>query len=239
MTAAPEIKIIGFDADDTLWDNEPYYRSLEDVFCEVMKDILPPEESSKELYKTEVSNLPLYGYGSKAYTLSILETALRLSREQLPAASIARILKAGKQLSDSPLKLLDHVETVLQNLAPYYKLIVVTKGDLIDQERKLKKSRLERYFHHIEIMSDKQPGDYEKLFRHLDIRPEEFLMVGNSLRSDILPVVELGGYAVHIPYHTTWLHEKVGDIQLPAERFREIASILKLLDECPWIKLKP
>ncbi|MFO7841276.1 MAG: HAD family hydrolase [Fidelibacterota bacterium] len=232
---SPDIRIIGFDADDTLWDNEPHYRALEDVFCDEMKNILPPEESSKELFKTEIENLPLYGYGAKAYTLSILETALRLSNDQLPVSSVKKIMEAGKKLVDSPLQLLDDVVHVLERLSKHYKLIVATKGDLLDQERKLRKSGLESYFHHIEIMSDKQESDYKRLLRHLDIEASHFLMVGNSLRSDILPVLKLGGYAIHIPYHTTWLHEKIDVVDLPSERFREFDTLAEIPDKCSWI----
>ncbi len=235
MKNKPNIKYIAFDADDTLWDNEPFYRALEHVFNEIMLDKMTPEESSAELFKTEIANLPLFGYGAKAYTLSILETALRLSNDTLPAASVRKILDAGKQLTDSPLVLLDSVEEVLKALAPKYKLILATKGDLLDQERKLKKSRLEKYFHHIEIMSDKQTGDYKKLFQHLDIEANEFLMIGNSMRSDIFPVVELGGFAIHVPYHTTWKHEKMDDVGLPDDRFMEIDTLLNIPKECHWI----
>ena len=235
MKNKPNIKYIAFDADDTLWDNEPFYRALEHVFNEIMLDRMTPEESSAELFKTEIANLPLLGYGAKAYTLSILETALRLSNDTLPAASVRRILDAGKQLTDSPLVLLDNVEEVLKALAPKHKLILATKGDLLDQERKLKKSRLEKYFHHIEIMSDKQTGDYKKLFQHLDIEANEFLMIGNSMRSDIFPVIELGGFAIHIPYHTTWEHEKMENVELPKDRFMEIETLLNIPEKCPWI----
>ncbi|MCK5817040.1 MAG: HAD family hydrolase [Candidatus Marinimicrobia bacterium] len=235
MKNKPNIKYIAFDADDTLWDNEPFYRALEHVFNEIMLDKMTPEESSAELFKTEIANLPLFGYGAKAYTLSILETALRLSNDTLPAASVRRILDAGKQLTDSPLVLLDNVEKVLKALAPKYKLILATKGDLLDQERKLKKSRLEKYFHHIEIMSDKQTGDYKKLFQHLDITANEFLMIGNSMRSDIFPVVELGGFAIHVPYQTTWEHEKMDDVDLPDNRFMEIDTLLNIPEKCKWI----
>lgn len=231
----PVIKYIAFDADDTLWDNEPFYRALEHVFNEAMLPYMTPEESSAELYKTEVANLPLYGYGAKAYTLSILETALRLSEDKLPMISVRKILEAGKQLTDSPLVLLDHVEAALKALTPAYKLILATKGDLLDQERKLRKSRLEKYFHHIEIMSDKQLSDYRKLLDHLEIKADEFLMIGNSMRSDIVPVIELGGYAIHIPYHTTWAHEKMDNIDLPPARFMKIESLVKIPEECPWI----
>lgn len=231
-----QIRYIAFDADDTLWDNEPHYRALEHLFCEIMEEYLPAEESSMELFKTEVANIPLYGYGAKAYTLSILETALRISNNTLPAAQINRILQAGKHLADSPIRLLDDVENVLKTLSRIYPLIVATKGDLLDQERKLRKSGLESYFHHIEIMSNKEEEDYRKLLRHLNIEAAEFLMIGNSLRSDVIPVLNLGGYAVHIPYHTTWLHEKIDVVELPADRFMELPSIADIPGKCKWLR---
>lgn len=235
-TNSPQIRYIAFDADDTLWDNEPHYRTLEHLFCQIMEAYLPAEESSMELFKTEVANIPLYGYGAKAYTLSIMETALRLSGDRLPASELRRILEAGKELADSPIRLLDHVESVLRNLSAKYPLIVATKGDLLDQERKLQKSGLALFFHHIEIMSNKTPDDYRKLLRHLDIAAENFLMVGNSIKSDIIPVIELGGYAVHIPYHTTWLHEKTDHVDFPAQRFMTLNSIRDIPEKCPWIQ---
>jgi putative hydrolase of the HAD superfamily len=231
----PEITYIAFDADDTLWDNEPFYRDLEHEFNAIMSNYMDAEESSAELYKTEVANLPLFGFGAKAYTLSIIETILRLSNNQIPASAIKRIYDKGKALSDSPLILLENVEKTLHKLSKKYKLILATKGDLLDQERKLTKSGLEKYFHHIEVMSDKQTNDYKKLFKHLDIEAREFLMIGNSMRSDIVPVIDLGGYGIHIPYHTTWAHETIAAIDLPKERFMEIDSISKIDKECPWI----
>ena len=231
----PDIKYIAFDADDTLWDNEPFYRALEHIFNEAMLPYMSKEESSAELFKTEVANLPLYGFGAKAYTLSILETALRLSKDKLPIPEFKKILEAGKELTDSPLVLLDDVEKTLKALAPKYKLILATKGDLLDQERKLRKSGLEKYFHHIEVMSDKQVSDYEKLLKHLEIKAEAFLMIGNSMRSDIVPVIELGGYAIHIPYHTTWALEEMDTVDLPEDRFMEIERLINIPKECSWI----
>ena len=230
-----KIKYIAFDADDTLWDNEPFYRDLEHLFNELMADHMSAEESSAELFKTEVENLPLYGFGAKAYTLSILETSLRLTNDEIPVSSLKRLLEKGKALTDTPLILLDHVENTLKKLSKNYTLILATKGDLLDQERKLKKSGLEKYFHHIEVMSDKQLSDYEKLFKRLRIDASEFLMIGNSMRSDIIPVVDLGAYGIHIPYHTTWAHETIDAVELPKERFMEIDSISKIIDECAWI----
>jgi putative hydrolase of the HAD superfamily len=141
---------------------------------------------------------------------------------------IDKVLGFGKDLLGRPIELLEDIESVLHALKPHYRLVVATKGDLLDQERKLKKSGLESYFHHIEIMSDKQVADYEKLIRHLDITPDEFMMIGNSLKSDVLPVLQLGGHAVHIPYHTTWEHEKI-DHHIEHENFRQMEHAGQLL----------
>lgn len=204
-----QIKVIAFDADDTLWVNEPYFRETEEKFCSLLEDYLPHHTVEKELFKTEMQNLALYGYGVKGFMLSMVETAIRISDHHIPLAQIDKILQYGKDLLERPIELLDGIESVLHQLKPHYRLVVATKGDLLDQERKLKKSGLESYFHHIEIMSDKQVSDYASLIHHLDIAPEEFLMIGNSIKSDILPVLSLNGHAIHIPYHITWQHEKV------------------------------
>lgn len=204
-----KLKVIAFDADDTLWVNEPYFQEVEKKFCEMMEDYHPQHTISRELLKIEIANLSLYGYGVKGYILSMIEAALHISGKTLSIEAIQKILELGKEMLEKPIELLDGVEEVLQQLQGKYRLVVATKGDLLDQERKLKKSGLEKYFHHIEIMSDKQEADYQKLLRHLDIAPEEFMMIGNSLKSDVLPVLKLGGIGVHVPYHTTWAHETV------------------------------
>ena len=204
-----EIKVVAFDADDTLWINEPYFKETEELFCDLLEDYLPRHTLAKELFKTEIQNLPLYGYGIKGFMLSMIETALRITDNTLNIAVIEKALQYGKDLLEKPIEILEGVEDVLVALKGKYRLVVATKGDLLDQERKLKKSGLEHYFHHIEIMSDKQESDYLKLIKHLDIKPAEFLMMGNSLKSDVLPVLAIGGHAVHIPYHTTWAHETV------------------------------
>ena len=204
-----EIKVVAFDADDTLWINEPYFKETEELFCDLLEDYLPRHTLAKELFKTEIQNLPLYGYGIKGFMLSMIETALRITDNTLNIAVIEKALQYGKDLLEKPIEILEGVEDVLIALKGKYRLVVATKGDLLDQERKLKKSGLEHYFHHIEIMSDKQESDYLKLIKHLDIKPAEFLMMGNSLKSDVLPVLAIGGHAVHIPYHTTWAHETV------------------------------
>jgi len=201
------IKIVGFDADDTLWVNEPNYRDTEKQFCAILKPYFSEGEANNELFKTEMQNLELYGYGAKGFMLSMIETALRISNYKISTYEIASILQLGKNLLNKQIELLDEVELVLNRLKPEYKLILATKGDLLDQERKLEKSGLATYFHHIEVMSDKKEANYRKLISHLDIEPAEFVMIGNSVKSDILPVVAIGANAIHVPYHTTWIHE--------------------------------
>jgi putative hydrolase of the HAD superfamily len=202
-------KVIAFDADDTLWVNEPYFKEAEEKFCALLEDFMPGHSISKELFKTEMQNLSLYGYGVKGFMLSMIETALSVSDNRLNPEIIVRALEYGKALLAKPVELLDGVKDVLDALKEKYKLVVATKGDLLDQERKLKKSGLEKYFHHIEIMSDKQEADYTRLIRRLDIKPAEFVMIGNSIKSDVLPVLALGALGIHVPYHTTWAHEHV------------------------------
>jgi putative hydrolase of the HAD superfamily len=211
VKSKPHIKVIGFDADDTLWLNEVHYRNIEEQFVRLMEPWLTEREIRKELFRFEMETLSLYGYGAKSFTLSMISTAISISNGQVSSDVVRQIIDLGKWLISAPLELLDNVADVLAKLHLDYKLIVATKGDLLDQERKLQNSNLERYFHHVEIMSDKNPDSYGKLVRHLDINPEEFLMIGNSLKSDVIPVLEIGSEAIHIPYHTTWEHEHVAD----------------------------
>lgn len=224
------LKIIAFDADDTLWVNEPYFLETEEKFCALLEDYLPLHTIRQELFKTEMQNLSLYGYGIKGFMLSMIETAQRITGDRLNSITIEKILSLGKDQLDRPVELLEGVEESLHLLKKKYRLVLATKGDLLDQERKLKKSGLESYFHHIEIMSDKQEADYQKLIRHLDISAEEFLMTGNSLKSDILPVLAIGGHGIHIPYHTTWEHERV-DEKVEHPRFRQAENIKDILPD--------
>ena len=205
------IKVIGFDADDTLWVNETYFRDAEQEFAKLLSKFETPNKIDQELYKMEIKNLPLYGYGVKGFMLSMVEIALELSNYSLSNKTLEKILDIGKDMINKPVELLDDVKEVLQKLSRKYKLIVATKGDLLDQERKLEKSGLLKYFHHIEVLSEKESTNYIKLLNHLDIKPLEFLMIGNSLKSDILPLIEIGAQAAHIPFHTTWQHETVED----------------------------
>lgn len=222
------LKVIAFDADDTLWANEPYFRETENRFFELFQDYLPQHTVARELLKTEIDNIGLYGYGIKAFILSMIETAMRISDKTIPLEVIEKIINEGKELLQKPVEIIDGVEEVLNALKGNYRLVMATKGDLLDQERKLKKSKLEHYFHHIEIMSDKGEADYKKLIKHLDIRPEEFLMIGNSLKSDALPVLNIGGHAIHVPYHITWEHETI-QTKIEHENFRQAESIRDVL----------
>lgn len=225
-------KIIGFDADDTLWVNEPYYRETEAEFCKILFGLMPEDKLNEELFKTEMANLELYGYGAKGFVLSLVETALRLTNNSISAGKIEQIINLGKALLNRKNPLLEGVKETLEYLySKNYKLILATKGDLLDQERKLKKSGLADYFHHIEVMSDKNQENYRKLLKHLEIMPEEFLMIGNSVKSDVIPVLKIGGKAIHIPYHTTWIHEEVNDKEKTFDypRLENISRLKELL----------
>lgn len=222
-----DLKVIAFDADDTLFVNETYFAEAEEKFCSLMGDYLSKQSISQELYKTQVNNLPTYGYGIKGYILSMIETAMTISNNTIPVEYIDNIIQFGKDLAEKPIVLLEGVLETLDLLKGKYKLVVATKGDLLDQRRKLHKSGLGNYFHHIEVMSDKQQIDYLDLLKRLEVAPKDFLMIGNSLKSDILPVLEIGGYAVHIPFHTTWEHERINH-KIEHENFRTAVIMTEL-----------
>lgn len=223
------IKIIAFDADDTLWVNEPYFQETEHQFCALLEDFLPHHSVSQELFRTEMENLSLYGYGVKGFMLCMIETISKITDNNAKIELVNKTIDLGKELLKKPIELIDGVEDVLKKLNSDYRLVMATKGDLLDQERKLINSGLEKYFHHIEIMSNKESADYQKIFKHLDCKAENFLMVGNSIKSDILPVLALGGYAIHVPYHTTWVHEQVNqNVEHP--NFINIKKITEILN---------
>ena len=194
----------------------------------MMEDYHPKHTVSRELLKTEINNLYHYGYGIKSFILSMIEAAIEMSGGTIGVEVIDKIIGFGKEMLHKPIELLEGVEHVLEKLNGNFRLVMATKGDLLDQERKLIKSGLEKHFHHIEILSDKKERNYQKLINHLDILPAEFLMVGNSLKSDILPVLNLGGHAFHVAYHTTWDHERIDhDIEHP--NFRHLEKIDDML----------
>lgn len=224
------IKVIGFDADDTLWVNETYFRDAEQEFAKLFSQFETPNKIDQELFKMEMKNLPLYGYGVKGFVLSMVEMALELSNYTVSNESIEKILDIGKEMLNKPVELLEDVEYVLKRLSGKYRLILATKGDLLDQERKLEKSGLVDYFHHIEVLSEKESDNYSKLLRHLEINPSEFLMIGNSLKSDILPLIEIGADAAHIPFHTTWQHEKVLEDRIEDKQYVSLEKLKDILD---------
>ena len=222
------IKVIAFDADDTLWVNEPFFQETEQKFYGLMADYLPQHSIAKELFKIEIDNLDVYGYGIKAYILSMIEAALHISENTISVEAIGKIIEYGKEMLEKPVELIEGIDEALKVLHGKYKLVVATKGDLKDQHRKLHESGLGHYFHHIEVMSDKGKIDYEKMLKRLEVEPSEFLMIGNSLKSDVLPVLEIGGHACHIPFHTTWLHEQI-DHTIEHPNFKEAETITQLL----------
>jgi putative hydrolase of the HAD superfamily len=221
-------KIIAFDADDTLWHNEPYFDEAQAKFCELFADYASKQEILQLILSHQVKNLPLYGFGIKAFTLSMIDSALELTNHQISGQGIQKIIDIGRDLLQKPVELLPNVEEVLQQLKGKYKLVVATKGDLKDQHRKLHDSGIGHYFHHIEVMSDKKELDYEKMLGRLDIKPEDFIMIGNSLKSDVLPVLNIGGHGYHIAYHTTWEYEKI-DFEIVHDNFKSLEKISDVL----------
>lgn len=224
------IKFVAFDADDTLWVNENYFREAEHAFCHLMMDWLPHEKTADELFKTEMQNLELFGYGAKGFALSLIETAVRISDGKITGRQVQQIIDIVKRLLARPVELLPDVPEVLRTLKEKYTLVLATKGDLLDQQRKIAKSGLAGYFAHTEIMSDKRPQDYARLLQRLGAKAQEFVMVGNSLKSDVLAPLEAGAYAVYVPYPIIWKHECTPEPQSPryykAEKLRDILRFL-------------
>ncbi len=223
-----KIKVVAFDADDTLWVNEPFFRAAEDKFCAMLEDFLPYHTVSRELLTTEIANIKRYGYGIKSFMLSMIETAIRVTNKTIKAAEIERIIAIGDEMLNQPLEIIDGVEEVLKALQGKYRLVVATKGDLLDQEKKLKRSGLADYFHHTEIVSEKDEAEYRRIIKHLDVEPHEFVMIGNSLKSDILPVLNIGGYGIHIPFHITWELEKVHQ-SIEHQNFKSVEKVQQVL----------
>ena len=209
------IKLIAFDADDTLWINEYHYRKAEEKFGRLMEKFVSPDVANQMLLKTEKDNLPLLGYGSKPFIISLIETGIEISRGTLSNDEILELIKIGKETIGRKIELMPEVVEILSGLSGKYPIILATKGDLKEQESKIERSGLEQYFSHIEIMSEKNSENYLKIIRMHNIEPENFLMVGNSFKSDILPVLEIGGNALYIPSDITWAHEVVEEIEHP------------------------
>ncbi len=219
------IDLIAFDADDTLWHSESLYTQAEGRLAELLAPYGVDGRVSEELFATEMRNLCYYGFGLKGFALSMIETAIRLTEGQVQAWDIQRTIDLAKEIIDTPVQLLDGVRDVVVALATSHRLMVITKGDLLDQERKLAQSGLKAHFAHVEIVSDKTVEVYRRLLAQHGVEPARFLMVGNSLRSDILPVTALGGHAVYIPYHTTWAHEAADMAEELPQGYVELAHI--------------
>jgi len=222
------VRVVGFDGDDTLWHSETRFHVTQGEFRELLKRHVPDADVDARLAATEMKNLAIYGYGVKSFTLSMLETAMELTQQRIPTADLDVILGWGKRMLMEPTELLKGVEETLRSLSASYDLLLITKGDLFDQESKLARSGLGDLFLGVEILSEKNSESYRGVFQRRAIKPEEFVMVGNSLRSDIVPVVELGGRAVQIPYEVTWAHEEVPEDELPEHGWRRLETIREL-----------
>ena len=223
------IRVIAFDADDTLWDCQSHFEAVENHLYRLIAPYC--ETPAKELFQTESGNMADLGYGCKAFTISIIETALRVAGDHLSAEELSDLLSHSKSLLHLPATPLPEVEETLQRLQAYpYRLVVFTKGELQDQENKLHRSGLAKYFSHVEITSNKTELEFQQLCEHLDILPSQLLMVGNSLKSDIAPALTIGASAIHIPFHVTWQLEHSEDIDHPRlvkiTHFNEIISTL-------------
>jgi putative hydrolase of the HAD superfamily len=220
--------VIGFDADDTLWHNEIIFEKVHGRYRELLARYHEAATVDRTLFATEMRNLELYGYGVKGFTLSAIETAIQLTGGKISADEIQKLIELGREMLAHPVELLEAVSDTLAALSPRYTLLLITKGDLRDQERKLRKSGLVEYFSYVEIVSEKDTSTYREILRRHEIRPEHFVMVGNSLKSDILPVLELGGTAVYVPYHIIWAAERVETLPPANGRFFQIQSLREL-----------
>jgi putative hydrolase of the HAD superfamily len=217
--------LIAFDADDTLWHSESLYSAAQDKFKQLLAPYHSAERIGRELHQTEMRNLQYYGYGIKGFALSLIETAIQLTQGRISGREIQKVIDLAKDMLTAEVQLLDHAQETVARLAASYPLMMVTKGDLFDQEAKIARSGLRQYFQYIEIVSDKTREGYATLLARYHLAPSRFLMVGNSLRSDILPVIALGGRAVHIPYHITWAHENVSLSEGDRKRYFELEHL--------------
>lgn len=204
------IRWVGFDGDDTLWRSEDYYRTAEAEFERILGAYidLSDRNTQRHLLEVERRNLRIFGYGAKGMTLSMIEAAVELTGERISARDIGRIVEIGRATLQHPVELIDGVREAVEAIAATHEIVLITKGDLFHQEAKIAQSGLSDVFHRIEVVSEKDPATYARVLRELDVDPPRFAMIGNSLRSDIAPVLELGGWGIHTPYHVTWAHEE-------------------------------
>lgn len=228
MNLKGKFRYIFFDADDTLWENERYFRAAEDKFAALLSDYTSPEGVQQMLWQKQEDNIPLFGYGSKTYMIGMTDAAMELCGGSLPEKIYYGIKKIITDLAFHELEIIEGVKETLQALQGHYNLIVATKGDLPEQMGKFRSSSLAGYFHHCEVMENKDEKNYLELIAKHDIRPEEFLMIGNSVKSDIAPVVNIGGWAIHTPHDIVWVHEMM---DMPeSDRIIEVQEIRDILN---------
>ena len=222
------IRYVAFDGDDTLWHNETRFHLTQTALRDLLRRHVPDADVDTHLSEVEMRNLGLYGYGVKAFTLSMLETAIQVTDGRIPTSDLEVILGWGKKMLGEPTELLEGVEDALRQVGRDHQLLLITKGDLFDQESKLARSGLAEMFSGVEILSEKNVEAYRAVLRRHHIEPDEFVMVGNSLRSDIAPVVALGALGVHIPYPLTWHHEQLPEDAMPGAGWHRLPSIAEL-----------
>ena len=222
------IALVGFDADDTLWKSQDYFDDAQVEFERIVGGYVDLVDVGEQLLAVEKRNLALFGYGVKGMVLSMIETAVAITDARISAADLHRIVELGKSLLQHPVELLPGVRDAVESVAVGLPVVLITKGDLFHQEAKVRDSGLSDLFRRIEIVSEKNADTYARLFAEFGVEPSRFLMVGNSLRSDIAPVLELGGWGVHVPYHTTWAHEAEAKVRIGGERMRSIAGMDQL-----------
>jgi putative hydrolase of the HAD superfamily len=220
--------LIAFDADDTLWHNESNFQATERQFAELLGPHHDEEFVRKRLFETEMRNLRHFGYGVKGFTLSMIETAIELTSGEIRGSDIHKIVEWGREMLQAPVELLEGVRDTVEVLSRNYRLMLLTKGDLFDQESKLARSGMGELFSAVEIVSEKNVDTYRTIMRRHGVEPRKFLMIGNSLKSDVLPAIEAGGAAVHVPYYTTWAHERVPEELLAGREYGQIRSLAEL-----------
>lgn len=229
MVAPPrQVEVVGLDADDTLWHNETYFADAQATFAEILRPWTPEGQDVLAAHDaTERRNLELFGYGIKGFTLSMIETALEVSGGEVSPVAIAELLDLGKRMLAHPVDLLDGVREAVERMADRHRLVVITKGDLIHQEQKVARSGLADMFERVEIVSEKDEPTYASVLERVGVEPDRFLMVGNSVRSDVLPVLGIGGHAAQVPYEITWAHE---DVDADGAEFPVLGSLTEVVD---------
>ena len=223
------IALVGFDADDTLWRSQDYFDDAQLEFEHIVSAYVDLTDIGERLYQCESRNIAIFGYGVKGMVLSMVETAVAITAARITATDIHRIVQMGKEMLQHPVEVLPGIRAAVEAIARDVPVVLITKGDLFHQEAKVRDSGLADLFGRIEIVSEKNPATYARVLREFDIDPSQFLMIGNSLRSDIAPVLELGGWGVHVPYHVTWVHEAHAKVDVGIERMRSVAGIDQLV----------